>query len=427
MSSTGYFHYSLRTVVHCAAGATIRIPSLFDGMGARRVLLISDQGLVQAGVVDQVASAFKLNTGSSGPQLVGVYSDIAPDAACNTINEALRYAREIAADALLAVGGGSVLDAAKGIKYALHHDLTDVRDAIQSGVKLESWPVAKPIAIPHIAVPTTAGTGAEVTPVAVLYNESLGIKGNIVAPFIEADMAVLDANLTRGLPSRITAATGMDALTHAVEAITSPTANHFTDANAFLAARLIVEKLPIAVHSGQDVEARSTMLQASTMACNAFSNALNAAPVHNCAHAFGSLYHIPHGDANAALLPIVMQALPGFYLPQAERLAAGLGIESGDEDVEAVLARVIERIASLQTEIGCDVDFAKYEISSEDVEKIIAAISADPAALFYAIPRDSIEQIVRRASGNWPGRCNSSGAPRRVEAGKPGTERVLCH
>jgi alcohol dehydrogenase class IV len=293
-----------------------------------------------------------------------------------------------------------VLDAAKGIKYALHHNLTDVRDAIQSGIKLESWPDAKPMAIPHIAVPTTAGTGAEVTPVAVLYNESLGIKGNIVAPFIEADMAVLDANLSRGLPSRITAATGMDALTHAVEAITSPMANHFTDANEFLAARLIMEQLPTAVHSGQDVDARSTMLQASTMACNAFSNALNAAPVHNCAHAFGSLYHIPHGDANAALLPIVMEALPGFYLPQAERLASGLGIESGGEDAEVLLARVIERISSLQIEIGCDVDFAKYEISSKDVENIIAAIAADPAALFYAIPRESIEQIVRRASGN---------------------------
>ncbi len=164
-------------------------------------------------------------------------------------------------------------------------------------------------------------------------NESLGIKGNIVAPIIEADMAVLDANLSRGLPSRITAATGMDALTHAVEAITSPMANHFT-------------------------------------------------------------------DANAALLPIVMEALPGFYLPQAERLASGLGIESGGEDAEDLLARVIERISSLQVEIGCDVDFAKYEIGSKDVENIIAAIAADPAALFYAIPHESIEPIVRRASGN---------------------------
>ena len=95
-----------------------------------------------------------------------------------------------------------------------------------------------------------------------------------------------------------------------------------------------------------------------------------------------------------------MEALPGFYLPQAERLAAGLGIESGGKDAEVLLARVIERIAALQPEIGCDVDFAKYEISSEDVEKIITAFSADPAALFYAIPRNSIEQIVRRASGN---------------------------
>ena len=293
-----------------------------------------------------------------------------------------------------------MLDAVKGIKYALHHNLTDVRDAIQAGIKLEPWPVAAPMAIPHIAVPTTAGTGAEATPVAVLYNENLGIKGNIVAPFIEADMAVLDANLTRGLPPRITAATGMDALTHAVEAITSPNANHFTDAQANLAAQLIVETLPTAVHSGQDVDARSTMLQASTMACSAFSNALNAAPVHNCAHAFGALYHIPHGDANAALLPIVMEALPEFYVPQAGRLATALGLDARGNNRELLLMDVIERIVTLQRDIGCAEDFAAYDISPEDGDRIAAAIAADPAALFYPIPTASIRRIVARAIGS---------------------------
>lgn len=399
MSTTGYYQYHLRTVVHCAAGATVRIPSLFAGLGAKRVLLLSDQGLKQAGIVDQVASVFGVGPGASGPVLAGVYADVAPDAACDTIDAALGYAREIAADAILAVGGGSVLDAAKGIKYALHHNLTDVRDAIQAGVKLESWPTAQPMVIPHIAVPTTAGTGAEVTPAAVLYNEIEGIKGNLVAPFIEADMAVLDANLTSGLPPRITAATGMDALTHAVEAITSPTANYFSDAHAFMAGKLIMNNLPIAVATGADVDARSAMLQGSTMACNAFVNALNAAPVHNCAHAFGALFHIPHGNANAALLPIVMESLPEFYVPQAERLALALGVDAQGKTGEALLNVVIKNIISLQQKIGCAADFASFDIPLEEVESLVVAVASDPTAIFYPIPIDKIQQIVLRAIG----------------------------
>ncbi len=399
MSNTGYFSYQLRTEIHCALGAIIRIPGLFDGLGAKRVLLLSDQGLVQAGIVDQLASIFDLDVGSCGPILAGVYTDIGPDAACETINDALLFARTNAIDSILAVGGGSVLDAAKGVKYALHHNLIDVRDAIQSGIKLESWPQAKPIPIPHIAVPTTAGTGAEATGVAVLYNEKLGLKGNILAPFIDADMAVLDANITCGLPSHITAATGMDALTHAIEATTSPIANHFSDAHAFMAAKLIMKRLPRAVHSGSDLEARADMLQASTMACNALSNALNAAPIHNCAHAFGSLYHIPHGDANAALLPIVMTEIPEFYVPQAERLALALDIDTKGKEGDALLTEVIEAIIRLQHDIGCASDFASHNIAVEDIDGIVAAIAADPAAIFYPIPPGAIMRIVKSAIG----------------------------
>jgi alcohol dehydrogenase class IV len=191
----------------------------------------------------------------------------------------------------------------------------------------------------------------------------------------------------------------MDALTHAIEAITSPNANHFTDAQAFLSARLVVDNLPTAVHAGQEVDTRSTMLQASTMACSAFSNALNAAPVHNCAHAFGALYHIPHGDANAVLLPIVMEALPEFYVPQAERLATPLGLDARGNTGELLLSDVIERIIALQGEIGCPADFSAYDIPPEDVGRIVAAMAADPAAMFYPIPVEAIERIVMRASG----------------------------
>lgn len=399
MSRTGYFSYSMRTVVHCAPGSLIRIPSLFEGLGGQRVVLLSDPGLKAVGLVDQVVEIFNNMASGNSPQLVGVYPEIGADAACETVNAALAYTRSVAADAILAVGGGSVMDAAKGVKYALHHKLADIREALQGGIKLESWPNAQPIDIPHIAVPTTAGTGAEISPGAVFFNEEAGIKCNLAAPFIEADMAVLDAKVTLGLPAGLTASTGMDALTHALEAVASPTANHFTDAHAFAAAQLIEQNLPLAVEDGQNLEARNNMIQGSTMAINAFLGTLNAIPVHNCAHAFGALFHIPHGDANAVLLPIVMESLPELYLPNAERLARALNMPTGNLQGQALLDAVVERIREFQRQVGCATTFSRWQVTSEQLQQVGQAIAADPAALFYPIPADKIREIALKAIG----------------------------
>src|SRR5210317_2155650 len=191
MSSTGYFQYNMRTVVHSAWGGVIRIPALLEGLGARRVLLVSDAGLKSVGVVDRIAAAFESPSSGTMPTLAGIYTDIEPDAGSESINKCTEYARHIAADAILAVGGGSVLDASKAVKYALYHQLIDIGDALNAGLKLESWPKAQPMGIPHITVPTTAGTGAEGSNGAVIHNDKTGVKGGIVAPFLDADMCVL--------------------------------------------------------------------------------------------------------------------------------------------------------------------------------------------------------------------------------------------
>ncbi|GAA5317829.1 MAG: hypothetical protein AseanaTS_30360 [Candidatus Pelagadaptatus aseana] len=388
----------MRTVVHSAVGGIVRLPSLFDGLGGKRVLLVSDQGLKSVGIVDQIVRVFENNPCGTTAQLVGVFDGITPDAGSKTVNACLAYAREVAADAILAVGGGSVLDAAKGVKYCLHHNLTDIKAAIPAGIKLDMWPAIQPMDIPHIAVPTTAGTGAEVSAAAVFYNEELGIKINLAVPFIDADIAVLDANLTVGLPNFLTASTGMDALTHALEGVCSPAANHFTDAHAFLAAQLIEENLPKAVANGKDIDARHTMLQASTMAIDAFINALGAIPVHNCAHAFGGLYHVPHGDANAALLPVVIELLPEFYLPNAERLAKALNLQPQGTP-EETLEKVVHRLRYLQQQIGCHTNFSKWGVKAEDMEKILVAISSDPTYMFYPIPQDRMIKIAEAMIG----------------------------
>ncbi len=136
MSSTGYFEYNMRTVVHSAWGGVIRIPALLQGLGARRVLLISDVGLKRVGIVDRVAATFETMQSGTAPILAGIYTDIEPDAGSASINKCLEYARLVAADAILAVGGGSVLDASKAVKYALHHQLLDIGEARKAATAL---------------------------------------------------------------------------------------------------------------------------------------------------------------------------------------------------------------------------------------------------------------------------------------------------
>jgi alcohol dehydrogenase class IV len=199
------------------------------------------------------------------------------------------------------------------------------------------------------------------------------------------------------LPAVLTADTGMDAMTHAVETVASPAANHFVDAHAFTALDIINTQLVTAVQQGGDLGARSSMLQASTMACNAFVNALGPYPVHNCAHAFGSVCHIPHGRANGVLLPIVLEALPEFYLPTAKRLARALDVsQAGASDV-AQLDAVITRIRALQSAVDMPSSFAYLDIPTARVEALAMAIASDPVAAFFPIPEETIVAIVGRA------------------------------
>lgn len=386
--------FMLRTGIYSGSNSRALVPSLFQGLGAKRVVLFSDRGLEKAGIVDQVASIFDLT--GSGPELAGIYLDIAQDAESECINAAARYAREVGADALLAVGGGSVMDTVKGIKYALHKGLADIKDAIPGGLLYESFPAANYIPIPHIAIPTTAGTGSEVSPIAVIFNEEIQMKTNIIHPFINADMAILDPDLTVGLPPMITAFTGFDALTHAIEALASPTATALTDAHALHAIRLIEQNLPVAVADGGNIGARMDLLQASLMGITAFSFALNAIPVHNLAHAYGALFRIPHGLANAVFLPVVMESVPQLYLPRAGELAEALRVDAKGDSPDTALAKVIDKIRLMQQKVGLPADFSAYSITEEALQQTIPAVMKDPAALSFPMPKELIAAIGQR-------------------------------
>lgn len=393
---TSFFQFALRTVVNSGAGARTMLPEMVKGLGGRRAVLFTDKGLTQAGITDKITELFEYMPGDV--KLVGVFDEIQQDAKAAIINRGAQFFKECNADSLIALGGGSVLDTVKGVKWMLHKKLDDIREGLL-GNTIESWPEAQYIFIPHVAIPTTAGTGAEVSPIAVVYNEVLGVKTNLINPFINADMAILDPDLTTGLPPKITAFTGFDALTHAVEAYFSPQNNPMTDSFAIQSIRMIVENVRTAVHDGKNVAARANMLMASTMAISAFSLSLNAIPVHNMAHAFGAKFGIPHGLANAVLLPNVMESLAPFYLPRIHGFAEVLGLKDTADDSAACLAQVLQFIRELRQDVGLPDTFAEFDIPSAALEQIVAAVQGDPAGVVFRLPAEVITKVASEVSG----------------------------
>ncbi|MEH7073359.1 iron-containing alcohol dehydrogenase [Neobacillus drentensis] len=390
--STSFFQFSVRTVVNSGAGSRTLLPEMIKGLGGKRAVLYTDKGLTQAGITAQIKELFEIMPGT--PELVGVFDDIEQDAKGGIINLGARFFKECNGDSLIALGGGSVLDTVKGIKWLLHKGLDDIRDSLVTGNVMEWWPEAQYIPIPHVAIATTAGTGAEVSPVAVILNEKHGIKSNLLHPFINADMAILDPDLTVGLPPKITAFTGFDALTHAVEAYFSPNANPMTDAYALKSIRMIVDNLQTAVHKGDDLSARANMLMASSMAISAFCLCLNAVPIHNMAHAIGAKFNIPHGMANAVLLPNVMESLPEYYLPRVTGFAQALGIAKISEQPEQCLEDVIQFIRDLRKAVNLPDTFAEFECNEDKLHLLVPAVHHDPAGVFFKIPAPIIIKVI---------------------------------
>lgn len=394
--TTSYFQFGVRTAVNSGSGCRSLLPDILRGLGGHRALLVTDKGLTKAGVTAMVR---KLFDGLPQPvKLVGVFDDVEQDAKGGIINKGVERYQQLGADCLIALGGGSVLDTVKGMKWMMHKGLPDIRMGLLTNT-IEMFPEAQYIPIPHVAIPTTAGTGAEVSPIAVVFNEMLNVKTNLINPFVAADFALLDPDLTVGLPPRITAFTGFDALTHALEAYFSPVANPMADAYAIQATRMIVENIKTAVHEGTNLQARSNMLIASCMAISAFSVALNAIPVHNMAHAYGAKWGIPHGLANAVLLPNVMAALPDFYKPRAQGFAKELGIASVPDDPQAALDAVIAFIRDLRAEVDLPETFGEFNIAPDALPQMVKLVQSDPSGILFRLPDAVINRVGQEVAG----------------------------
>ena len=338
-----FFTWANRPRVMYKAGVREELGFEMEKLGGKKVLLYTDRGLVQVGVADMVIEAIK----ASNLELVGVYDKIVQDARLDLINEGAAFYRKCGADCMVVVGGGSVMDTAKAVNILIGGGLDDFSPlAEQVGL----FDGAEPLP-PHIAFPTTAGTGAEVTFAMVVLNDVEKVKVACAHPYCNADIAMLDPELTVKLPPKITAFTAMDAMTHAIEAITTISANPISDGLGLHAVRIIAKYLPEVMKNPENVEARGYLLIASNMAGMSFINAFTGG-VHATAHALGALYGIPHGLANSIMLPHLMafnlEEKPDRFVLVAD--AMGVNVNSMTPDQAAKAA--VEAVKDLQKSVG---------------------------------------------------------------------------
>jgi alcohol dehydrogenase class IV len=249
----------------------------------------------------------------------------------------------------------------------------------------------------HIVVPTTAGTGSEVTNVAVVKNTSLKVKSYIGDRYIVPDLAVLDPTLTVGLPPLLTAATGFDALTHAIEAYTSRIANPMSDAQALHAIRLIAANLETAVKNGSDLAARSAMQSAATLAGWAIGSA-NVGLVHGMSHALGARYGVPHGMGNAILLPHVMRF--NAARPEAAKRLADVAVALGVAPGGDAAAAAADKVTALLAATGHPQKLGEVRVPKDDMGPCSEVAILDPANLYNArmvLGAGEIEQLYAQA------------------------------
>jgi alcohol dehydrogenase len=290
-------YYEFYNPVKIIAGnkALESIPYELNLLNAERPLIITDKGIVEAGLLKILVKAFR----DSDIVIGAIYDDTPADSSIEVVNEIPRVYHDNRCDSLIAIGGGSVIDTAKGANIVISEETDDI--VKYSGVDRLATP-QKPL----IVIPTTVGTGSEVTMAAVISDPVEKIKTPFLSSLLFPKVAILDPRMTLSLPSKLTAATGMDALAHAVEAYSCLQKNPLSDAYAISAVNLIRENLIKAVEDIKDGNARFAMANASLMAGAAFSNSMVGA-VHAVGHACGGIAHIHHGTAMAILLPVVME------------------------------------------------------------------------------------------------------------------------
>lgn len=372
------------------AGAIAGLADLVKVEGGSKVFLVVDPGLKKAGLLDQVTAPLK-----KAKMAFEIYDKIDPEPGLKLADVGCKLAAKSGCDCVVGVGGGSAMDVAKAVSILL-----------TNGGKAEDYlglgKIAKP-GVPKIMVPTTAGTGAEVTFTAVFINEKTKSKGGMNGDPLYPNAALLDPELTVSLPPHVTATTGIDAFTHALEGYLSTQAHPISDMYALEAIEMISRNLPLAYANGANIEARSAMLMGSLLAGKALATA-GVGLVHAMAYPLGGMFGIPHGLANAVLLPYVVEynliGNPGKYAAVAEVM----GYDTSDLPLREAAALVVEAIFNLNNDVGIPASLAELDIPADKIPEMadIALTVTRPVENNPRKPtREEVIQVYQNALIGW--------------------------
>ncbi|MCE8016251.1 iron-containing alcohol dehydrogenase [Halomonas sp. MCCC 1A17488] len=371
------FNTTRKLVVEQGAAACLH--EVVSQFSAKRIFLITDPGISDLGLHEPSVSGLTEHGAS-----VEVFDGVVADPPETVVLEAIEQARQMRAELIIGFGGGSSMDVAKLVAYFAH---PHCRQPLQ-----EAYGIGKIQAdrLPLVQVPTTAGTGSEVTPISIVTTGET-TKSGIVSPVLLPDVAVLDAGLTVGLPRHVTAATGIDAMVHAIEAYTSKIRkNPMSDMLAKEALRLLVGHIDRVLQDGNDLDARQSMLLGSCLAGQAFANAPVAA-VHALAYPLGGHYHVPHGLSNALVLPAVLRFNAVAAAEHYAELAPILTREPRSSSVADDCERFIVGIETLLKGSGLPLRLRDVGVH----ETALGALAADAMQqqrLLINNPRDVTEQ-----------------------------------
>ena len=365
-------NWSYPTQIRFGVGRIAELPRALASLGVKRPLLVTDPGLADLPMVRD-ALALCEDGGCSAV----LFSHIKPNPTGTNLDDGLAVYRENGCDGVIAFGGGSGIDAAKAIAFMSGQ----TRSVWEFEDRGSNWKAADPEGIaPIVAVPTTAGTGSEVGRASVLVDESDHTKKIIFHPKMLPSIVISDPALTLGLPPKLTAATGMDALAHCLEGYCSPFFHPLSEGIAVEGTRLVKEFLPRATADGQDIEARAHMLIAASMGATAFQKGLGA--VHALSHPVGALYDTHHGLTNAVFMPYVLAFNRKAIEPKLERLGAFIGLD------QPTFGGFMDWMLSLREQLGIPHRLCDIGVDDARLDEIAAMAVVDPSAGGNPIPLD---------------------------------------
>jgi alcohol dehydrogenase len=356
------FNYYLPTRIVFGAGELKNVSREMDSLKIKKALVVTDAGLKDSPMVQSLLSGL----GDRG----ALFGEAIPDSSNEVVAKGAEAYRAAGAEGIISLGGGSSMDTAKGIGILAKKGGDDLREFF--GLSKVGEPI-----VPHIAIPTTSGTASEVSMFATIKDHGSKVKNLISDPHLLPPVAILDPQLTAGLPPMMTAATGMDALSHAIESVHARFYEPISDGLAYQAIRLIVTYLPRCLEKGDDLEARGMQAIASTMAGMAFQNALVGC-AHGIAHALGGMFGVHHGLANAILLPHAIRFNMPVCASRYRQVAEAFGLDirgKGDLEIGEMLAQAV---GEFTRQTGLPQKLSAIQIPKESFPELAKIAVNDP-------------------------------------------------